>query len=339
MSRIPSHFIALTLIVTIFAGSAFAAPKVLDRLEASVNSSLILLSDVQKFRKTMKLRLQIDPLFRGSALAAKGASASDADIVEFLIDEKIILQKYPVNDSEVEQQINDIQGRNHIDRQQLKSAIASEGFSFDDYFELTRAGWSKKNLIGSDIQTKVTISDDDVKNYYVNHYNKGGGNGPRTYHIQIISVSGSSFKNLEAAKDVALRAQKALKSGESWDEVSKRFSDHPSAQTGGDLGTMTEDQMNASIRGVVKKLQVGQISEIQGGEKSGGYFILRLSDASNSDTAGLDRVKDEIKEQLLASEYQHQIQLWLERQRQAAFIHRAGEAPTVGIPKVNEAKE
>src|SRR4051812_3236549 len=73
--------------------------KVLDRLEASVNSSLILHSDVQRFRKAIKLRQQIDPLFRGSALAEKGPKVTDSEIVEFLIDEKIILQKFPVSDT------------------------------------------------------------------------------------------------------------------------------------------------------------------------------------------------------------------------------------------------
>src|SRR5438270_431022 len=59
----------------------------LDQLQAAVNSSIILQSDLEKFRKTEKLRSQLDPLFSGSAMAAKGADLSNAEIVEFLTNE------------------------------------------------------------------------------------------------------------------------------------------------------------------------------------------------------------------------------------------------------------
>jgi hypothetical protein len=37
-------------------------------------------------------------------------------------------------------------------------------------------------------------------------------------------------------------------------------------------------------------------------------------------------MKDEIRNHLAAAEYQHQISLWLDRQRQNAFIHLAAPA-------------
>ena len=43
-------------------------------------------------------------------------------------------------------------------------------------------------------------------------------------------------------------------------------------------------------------------------------------------------MKDEIRSQLSAGEYQHQIQLWLDRQRQGSFIHRRGESYVAGLP-------
>src|SRR5687768_11456306 len=93
---------------------------VLDRLEASVNSSLVLLSDLRKFRQVVALRAQLDPLFSGTPLASQGPKASDADIREFLIDERLILQQFPVTDAEVEQEINSIQANNKIDRDTLR---------------------------------------------------------------------------------------------------------------------------------------------------------------------------------------------------------------------------
>lgn len=302
---------------------AQAAPILIDRLEASVNSALILLSDVREFRATAKLRQQLDPLFAETAVASRGAAATPQEIVEFLIDERLITQAFPVADADVETQINQIQSNNRIDRAQLKSALAEQGFSFDDYFELIRASTSKRNLIDRDIRTKVTISDDDVRNYFYNKYARSSS-APNAYHVAIISVSSRNYKTPAAAREVAARAANDLKAGDSFEEVAKRFSDGPTASSGGDLGTVPDDQLSGAIREQVRKLKVGQVSEIFGTPQTG-YSIIRLIDVKTADNERLEKMKNEIRNQLTASEYQHQIGLWLERQRQNAFIHQAGK--------------
>jgi peptidyl-prolyl cis-trans isomerase SurA len=307
--------------------ASLAAPAhagvVLDRLEASVNSSIILLSDVRRFRETLGLRQQLDPLFAGTAVASHGASATDAEITEFLVEERLISQQFSVTDAEVEQQVNEIQANNHIDRASLKSAIGEQGYSFNDYFEMIRASISKRNLLGREIETKVRISDDDVKNYFYNHYAKDSAT-PVGYRLSIISVSPKNYKSPTAAKDVALRALREVRGGEAFEEVAKRVSDGPTASSGGDLGVVSSDQVSPAIREEVKKLKIGDVSDVFGGPPAG-YQIIKLTDLKAADSERLDKMKDEIKNQLVSSEYQHQLQLWLERQRQTAFIHTTGQ--------------
>lgn len=305
------------------ATTAFAAPVVLDRLEASVNSSIILLTDVSKFRETIKLRAQLDPLFAGTTVATHGDKASNGECVQFLMDEKIIAQQFPVSDSEVEQEVNSIQANNHIDRLALKNALKEQGFNFEDYFELIRTSTAKRNLIDRDIRTKVTISNDDVKNYFYNHFARTSAI-PLSYRVQIIKVSTKNYKTSSAALETIQRALKQIRSGEPFEEVAKRVSDDATASTGGDLGTLTEDQVSPVIRAQMKKLQIGQVSEIINNTTSS-YLILKLVDVKSSENDHFEKIKEEIRNQLTAAEYQHQISLWLERQRQNAFIHRTGE--------------
>ncbi|MCM2322102.1 MAG: peptidylprolyl isomerase [Oligoflexia bacterium] len=314
----------LAVLLTLMASgmtAAQAAPVLLDRLEASVNSTLILNSDISQFRKTEKLRSQLDPLFSGTGVAAKGPTATDREIVDFLIDEKIISQQFPVTDAEVDQEINSIQANNRIDRTALKSALAQQGFAFEDYFELIRASASKRNLIDRDIRTKVSVTDADVKNFFYNKYSKDTAS--RSYKLKIIVVSVANHKTGAAAKEAALMARKALQEGQAFEDVANRYSDHSSADTGADLGTVTEEQMSPAIRAQVKKLQIGQVSEVFG-DPASAYYILKLVDVESGESARLEKMKEEIRNQLMASEYQHQISLWLDRQRQNAFIHRAG---------------
>jgi parvulin-like peptidyl-prolyl isomerase len=318
------------LLAVLAAGTALAAPVVLDRLEASVNSSLILLSDVKKFRETVKLRQQLDPIFAGTAVASKGDGAPPNEIVEFLIDERLITQAFPVNDTEAEQQINTIQSNNHIDRPTLKKTLEDQGFAFEDYFELIRSSASKMNLIDRDIRPKVSVSDDDVKNYFYNHYIKDKST-PMSYRLLIISVSPKNYKTPADARETAQRALKDIRGGEGFEEVAKRVSDDGSAQAGGDLGVLTEDQMSPAIREQVKKLQIGQVSDVFGSSETG-FFVIKLSDLQTGESDRLAKLSNEIRSQLTAAEYRHQIELWIDRTRQTAFIHRAGESSTAGLP-------
>ena len=302
---------------------------IIDRLEASVNSSLILLSDVILFRKTLPLRSQLDPLFAGHPLATKSpGTISDADIVDFLISDRIILDQFPIKDAEVEQEINSIQATNRIDRKSLKAALKEQGFAFEEYFSLIRVSISKRNLIDRDIRTKVYISDEDVKNHFYNDLQKKTS-AVFAYKIQIITVTPTNYKVRGAALGSAQDALKAIHGGEAFSEVAKRFSDDPSAATGGDLGMLNEEEISPQIRQAVKKLKVGQVSDVMGTENTR-FFILKLVDIKSGEEDRLAKAKDEIRGKLMTAEYQHQIEVWLDHQRLSAYIRLAGDPSLPG---------
>lgn len=304
-------------------------PKILlDRLEASINSDTLLRSDLARFKRTVKLRSQLDPLFAGTTVAEKAAHATDKEITAFLINEKIIEQQFPASDAEVEQEIKAIQSNNHLDRAKLKTALAEQGFQFEDYFELIRTSISKKGLIDREIRSKVNISDDDIKNFFYNKYSKSSST-PRAFHLEMITVVISDYKTSTDAYDTITRARKALLGGEKFDEVAKRFNADAST---GDLGVLTEDQMSEGIREQAKKLKIGEFSTIFGGPSAKRYMIVKLRDVKSSDSERLEKMKDEIRAQLGAQEYQHQIALWIERKKQGSFIHSAGESTIKEIP-------
>lgn len=295
---------------------------VIERLEASVNNHSVLKSDLARFRKTIPLRAQLDPLFGGTPIALEGAQASDTTILEFLIDEKIILQQFPMTDADVEQEINSIQANNRITRDQLRDAIAQQGFSFEDYFSLIRIGAAKRNLIDREIRTKVSVSEDDIRNYYYTTYAKGKP-VPNAYQVEIVTQTDRA--KIETAR-------RELMNGAVFADVAKKYSDDDTAATGGALGTLTEEQMNKGIRAEIKKLKVGETSPILGDAKSR-YFFLRLAGIKPADDQRLKQVTEQIRAHLASGEYQRQLQLWLERQRQTAFIRRAGAPPIAGLPK------
>ena len=311
--------ITLGILVLVALPNARAA-QLIDRVEASVNASPILHSDIVNFRRILPLRGQLDPLFAGTPIAQKGPAVTDAEAVDYLINDKLIALTFPTGDAEVEQEILSIQTANRIDRAQLRSALAEQGFSFEEYFELIRSSASKKALIEREIRTKVAVSDDDVKNEFYNR--SGSQSSTRAYRVQLITTSTRTFKNLNAAREALQRALTALKSGEAFDEVARRVSDAPNASAGGDLGVLAEDQMSPAIRDQVKKLKIGEVSPIFSSGDS--LTIVKLVDIQSEESSVFDKKKEEIRARLYAAEYQGQIQLWLDRQMQNAFIHKVG---------------
>ncbi|MEK7690649.1 MAG: peptidylprolyl isomerase, partial [Bdellovibrionota bacterium] len=242
---------------------ARAEPVSFERIEAFVNSRLIFTSDVRLFRKTIDLRTQLDPLFTGTPVAQAGKSASHSDVVDFLIDETVIAQQFPVTDAEVEQVINEIQATNHLDRPGLKAALKEQGYVFDDYFELIRSSTAKRNLIDRDIRIKVVVSEDDIKNHFFNRLGRASA-GSANYQLRLITVTPLNFKTPAAALDTANRALKQIRSGEAFEDVAKRVSDDAVAAAGGDLGAVTEDHLSGPIREQLKKLKIGEVSDLFG---------------------------------------------------------------------------
>ena len=252
-------------------------------------------------------------------MAKKGENISQIEVVDALINNNLIEKDIPKTDAEVEQEINTIQNAGHIDRNTLKLALQKEGYEFSDYFDLIREASSKKELIGREIQPKVSISEDDIKNYYFNHLPKNSISH-RAFHLQLISVNPKNYKIASAATKTAQDALKKVRQGESFEEVAKRISDDATAPQGGDLGFIDEDQMSPVIKESTKNLQIGQVTDIFT-DVNGRHLILKLVDIRSNETEQLEKMKDEIRAQLMAKEYEQQIKLWVERKRQSAVIH------------------
>ena len=244
--------------------------------------------------------------------------------------------QFPVEDAEVEQNITSIQNNNHITRDGLKQALAEQGFSFEDYKELIRTAASLRNLVDREIRPRVAISDDDVKNYYYNHFSKDSA-APRAFHIQLIGVSSKHYKTPKAAREVISHALASINKGESFEEVAKTTSDLSSRNFGGDLGVLSENELYPFIRDAVKNLEVGAVTHIIEAGAPAVYYLVKLVEVKSTLGEEFEKAKEEIRTRLANTEYQRQLVLWEERQRDTSSIHKAGEPtlkslPTTAVP-------
>ena len=291
-----------------------ATAGTIDKLEASVNNQLVLHSDIKRFRATATLRLQLDPIFAGTDLAKNAKTAPDSDVREYLIQERLILQAFPMTDAEVETEINSIQASNKISREQLRSALLAQGFAFPDYFELIRIGAAKRNLLDREIRTKVSLSEDDLHAFYATKYAKDKS-VETFFHVLLIS---------NGNKKAVQTAEAELRKGGEFSELAKKYSTDSSSEAGGDLGTLNSAQMNKNLRDEIMKLKSGEISPVIEVNKSS-FMLVKLVSLTASNEAHFKKVENELRGELSNIEFQKQLEIWTNRQKQTSFVHRAGD--------------
>jgi peptidyl-prolyl cis-trans isomerase SurA len=309
-------FSFFTLLLAVGAGSASGA-ELVDRVVAIVNKRAIYKTDLDRFRNLIPLRAKIDPLFNGSPLARK-RSPPDEEVLQFLIDEAIVADKFPANDAEVEQEINTIQSNLKTNRESLRSAIAREGFKFEDYFGLMRVALSKRQLIDREIRNKAAVSDDDIRAEY-NRTHSGTRNFSGSFHLYAIRILKSKYKTPALAKEVAVKALDSIRKGEPFEAVARQVSDDPTQESGGELGYLSYSEMSPLLQSEVRKLGPEKVSGII--DDNGSLLILRVGDikAEENDSA-FTREKELLRSRLMEGEFQHQVELWIARERINNFV-------------------
>jgi len=122
---------------------------------------------------------------------------------------------------------------------------------------------------------------------------------PKQYHLaQIyIAIPKNGDKEAEAAAQTKLEnVTKALKSGDFAAVAKSQSQDPSSAQRGGDLGWLPENQIQPEIRSSVLALSKGSTSEPV--RTTDGWHILRMVEVKDPYTATLDEVKASLSNEL-----------------------------------------
>ncbi len=157
------------------------------------------------------------------------------------------------------------------------------------------------------MKKQASISDDDLKAYYDNNQaTLGSPEERRASHILVAADKSAPAAEREKAKAEAEKLlDEVRKNPAAFAEVAKRASqDDASAAHGGDLGFFRKD------RGIEPAIAEAAFALARKGDISGvvesdyGYHIVHLTDLKPADVPAFDKVKDQLKEQLLAEQAQ-----------------------------------
>lgn len=303
-------------IIVLAALSSSLWSKTIDKTLVSVNNDIILESDVERFQKKLQSKA-FQELFGGvDPQAVKDKNIALRLLVEeTIVDQQIKRLELKANDQEVDAQVRTIMKRNGISEDQLAERLKQLGTNLNEYRDGLRRQIERRNLIDREIKPSMEVTEDQLRHFYIRQ--NQGSSKDLQYHLAHILV-GSSEK--------ASSLSKSLKeSPDQFEEAAKASSeDSATAPSGGDLGFLSLSSLSKELKSVVPKLQIGGVSGPI--KTSGGYHILKLLDTRASDFATLPKEKKEaLRAQMINSEVEKKMVLWLERKKSEAHIVRAGE--------------
>jgi len=268
--------------LTLTACNKTAAPSA--DVWAVVNGKEIRKEEVEKVYRSSQQN-------EGPAPSLEEINSTKLTILDELINQEILLERaqkasLEATDGEVEDKFTE--NKSPFTEDEFQRQLKDRGMSVDDLKRGLRRQISIQKLINREVVSKISITDQDISDYY--NKNRAQFNVTEAqFRVSQIVVTPRldpqlrNRKGNDAGSDAeAQRKIRALyeqiRNGADFAQAAMDFSEDPATvSTGGDLGYVPESsfaQASADLRRVVLGLKVGEVSGVM--NTSGSYRILKL---------------------------------------------------------------
>ncbi len=213
----------------------------------------------------------------------------------------------------MDQEIANIMRDNNLTIDVLKSVLAPQNVTYEDYRKIVGISIAKRRMIDRDLRPLAIITEDEVKNYY--HTQKEFRKAQKGSKLLI------SFDVLQVqvpSKKIATEIYERIGKGEDLATVAGSFQDQGVRKV--ELGIIREDQLAGPIRKSLDGLKVGESSRPLTLGKN-----LHVIHKIKAISAPHDPVYEELKKRIRAVLFQralkNQLALWTERLKEEAYVH------------------
>ena len=261
------HVLASLFVLTCFAGiTACSSKRGGSDVLASVDGRKIYRADVEKYYQNQTAGSEQQP-------TGEQAVTLRLNILHELIDNEILMHRAEklgllATDDEVDRKLNEI--RSPFTNEQFDARLKEKKISLDDFKRDIRRSLTVDKVLNKEVTSKVSVSDQDISNYYNAHKSEFNLIEPQ-YHLARILVTAVPNPQSRYLKDKAQNAAEAMKkiqmienrldSGEDFGTVAMNYSeDADTANSGGDIGFQPESSLHTDTGALVMKLKPGQYS-------------------------------------------------------------------------------
>jgi len=246
----------------------------LNRIVAIVNEGIIVSSELDAAVDSVIAQLHE----KGTQLPAR--SVLERQVLERLVVEKLQLQLAEANgmsidDSTLNNEVQDLARRNNISLAEFRAVIERDGFSYAAFREDLRKQLLIQELRRQMVGSRIRVTDQEVDNLMA--MLKASGSGDVEYHLAHILIAipeAASPEQVQAAEQHATDILRRLRAGADFSELAIAESDSQTALEGGDMGWRSIGQMPELFVEPLKTLQTGETSDLI--RSPGGFHIIKL---------------------------------------------------------------
>ena len=217
-------------------------------------------------------------------------------VLEFLIrgnwiEQETRKQNLKVSDKDVQKQIDAAVKQAFQKPGDFQKFLQRSGLTQADVFYQQRNQLLQQKLTEKVTKAKGTVTDAQIQQYY--DKNKAKFSTPERRDLRIV---------LTKTQAKAEQARKALESGQSWADVTKKYSiDQASKAQGGKLAGVAKGQQEKALDDAIFKADKGKL--VGPVKTQFGYYILEVSKVAEAKQQSLEQSKASIK-QILTSDNQ-----------------------------------
>lgn len=305
--------VLITLLITSLTVPLFA--EMVNKLVATVNGEPIMFSELEQLLQPVYK--QYEQVYEGQELERRKRFARK-QLLDQLIENKVILQRakeigVEIKEALLEEQLAEVKEK-FGSIEEFEEALKSEGINLEQYKEEFNKQLTIRAIIERDVVSKIKVRPQEVVTYFNNHQDEF----VNPEEVRIAHLLINAKENPVEAREKAEEAYKQLQAGTDFTEITKKYSDGPRAEEGGDLGFIPISQLKPELVEVIAVLKDGEYSKII--ETKNGYHIILLKNRQQSQDQKLSEIWDSLEDKLFRERLQEKHNEWIVSLKAKAHI-------------------
>jgi peptidyl-prolyl cis-trans isomerase SurA len=251
---------------------------------AVVDGKEVARSEVEK-----SYRSRVNP--EGPPPSQEEALSLELTILDQLVNNEILLERanklnLVASDAEVEDKFTE--SKSPFTEEEFQKKLKDNGLTVDDLRAELRREVSIQKLMNREVVSKITVTDQDVADFYDQNRAQFNLAEPRVHIAQIVVTprpdamvhnrKNDKVTNEADAKRKTQQLEEKLNAGADFTQLAMDYSEDNTASTGGDLGFLPQSSLNQSdpsLKKAVLSLKPGEVSPPIA-VRTGGYVILKM---------------------------------------------------------------
>ncbi|HPM76655.1 MAG TPA: SurA N-terminal domain-containing protein [bacterium] len=291
--------LALAFLLLAILAATVGAEEFVNRIAAVVDEEAITLHEIESMARPLIAQLIAENPDLGTAERDRRANAIKRDILQKLIEQKLIEREVlrlgiEVTETEIDAYIERVKKANSYTDETLNMALIQQGISMAEFRERIKLEILRDQYVSFRMRDKLRVKDEDIRAYYENHPEEFAGEP--VVRIAEIRLNLPPNPSEEQVREIFVKINEVyekLLAGGDFAELARQYSQGPTAADGGMMGSL---KMNSQLKPVYNKavtpLEVGKHSTIFRDEN--GFFILLLIEKTQVGLVPFAEVEDKI---------------------------------------------